>query len=109
MKEHTGYCEAHESLTPHYCGAPCCAPPSMRDLAEAAVARGELGTFDYALPQTWADDVKRVTGEWPRGIVWSYPPQGQPNHIWGEPYALTEEGQRILDLYSERLPRYEPR
>jgi len=70
---------------------------TFRDLAEAAVARGELGTFDYALPLDWCDDVRAKTGESPFGFVWSYPPKS----IWGEPFALTVEAAALLTKYEE--------
>ena len=71
---------------------------SIGDLADLAVARGELGTFDFALPIQWADDVRAKTGKSPFGIVWSYP----GSSIFGEPFALTNEGAAILAEYAAR-------
>jgi hypothetical protein len=69
----------------------------LTDLADLAVERGVLGTFDFALPAPWCDDVKAKTGEWPYGLVWSYPERS----IFGEPFALTTEAAALLTKYEE--------
>lgn len=74
--------------------------PSIGQLADLAVARGELGTFDTALPIAWCDDVRAKTGESPFGFVWSYP----PDSMWGQPFPLTVEAKALLDRY-EATPR----
>ncbi len=72
------------------------AEPTIGELAEAAVARGELGTFDYALPLYWADDVRKRIGESPVEFVWSYP----EGSIWGEPFPLTDAARDLLARYN---------
>lgn len=76
---------------------------------EAAKARGiDTTKIDYALPQMWVDDVRAIVGGEPAAhFVWSYEPiyingQRKPN-IWGFPRAVTEEGDRILDLLPQNL------
>ena len=66
--------------------------PSIGDLAELAVKAGELGTYDTALPLTWCDNVRRLTGESPFGFVWSYPAES----IWGKPFPLTTSARELL-------------
>ena len=66
--------------------------PSIGDLAELAVKAGELGTYDTALPLTWCDNVRRLTGESPLGFVWSYPAKS----IWGKPFPLTTTAREML-------------
>jgi hypothetical protein len=71
---------------------------SGRELAEELRASGDLcRTFDYALPQQWVDAVHDRTGVWPQtlGMVWAYPDNG-PGHIWGRPFALTQEAAALL-------------
>jgi hypothetical protein len=69
----------------------------MRELVEPLVASGELGTFDYALPQAWVDDVYKTLAIFPHGFVWSYPEKS----IFGEPFAVTQEAKDILDRYNK--------
>lgn len=69
---------------------------TLADLAAAAIARGELGTFDYALPHQWCMAVMEATGIWPMGFVWSYPPRS----IFGEPFPLTDEAKALLAQYN---------
>ena len=58
--------------------------PSIRELAEAR--ESELGTFDYALPVGWCNEMHDLIGEWPHGFVWSY---SAPSTIFGRPFPLT--------------------
>lgn len=70
-----------------------------RDLAEAAHNDPTVPlakTFDYAIPQQWADDVHRVTGVYPRQIVWEYPEDA----VWGRPYALTPASAMHIAIYN---------
>ncbi len=70
---------------------------TIRDLVEASPIAHE--TFDYALPQDWVDDVKRLTGISPREIVWWYP----VNSTWGQPYPLTPYASYIMAVYAMKV------
>ena len=67
----------------------------------------ERGQFDWALPQTFADDFKTVTGVYPiYCFVWFYPHEGE-GRIFGYPYPLTFEAKQLLAKYnSVRHTRY---
>ena len=55
--------------------------PEVRDLAEAAMARGELGQcWLYAVPRAWVESNQDV----PHQTIWNYP-SGQ---LRGEPFFL---------------------
>ena len=69
--------------------------PTLRDLVNEAVSDGRLGTFDWAIPLDWSNDVQDITGEYPYDIVWSYP----HTSVWGEPFALTEHARALLVAY----------
>jgi len=79
---------------------------TARELAEELRASGALcRTFDYALPQTWVDQVHERTGVWPQtlGMVWAYPDSG-PGHVWGMPFALTVEAAALLARLASIAP-----
>jgi len=61
-------------------------------------ALGEDLVFDYALPQSWVDDVYRATGEphVANFFVWNYP----KGSFGGEPLALCTYGQELLNKYN---------
>ena len=72
-------------------------PRSMEDICERELHLQEtVGTFDYAYPQDWAQDVANKTGRWPRGVVWMYDKKA---HIFGRPYSVTMDGWWTLRLY----------
>lgn len=78
---------------------------TMREAAEAAQLRGELcRVFDYALPQDWVDEVYKLTGKYPphMGFVWAYPDSGR-GHVYGMPFALTDEGHELIAQLPESL------
>lgn len=58
--------------------------------------RSGLTNFDTAIPQSWADDVRKVTGKYPFGVVWDY----SDGSIFGGPVALTREAYEILHSYN---------
>ena len=65
----------------------------------AMMLLGADAAFDCAVPQPWADHVKKITGVYPCGFtVWLYDEQGG---IFGRPYPLTCEGARVLGQYAE--------
>lgn len=70
---------------------------TVGQLADLAVSREALGTFDFAIPQTWVDHVRLILGVTPTWVVWSYPAKS----IWGMPFALTEEAMRLIIRYEE--------
>lgn len=62
------------------------------------------GSVDYAVPQDWADDFKRLTGIYPGNcFVWFYPNDGESG-IFGYPYPLTIEAKELLVRFN-RLAR----
>ena len=73
---------------------------NWRDIAEADPTLVGV-TFDYAIPQDWADDVKRVTGTYPRGIVWAYP----GHSIFGHPHPLTMWAECLIEQYNNNRDR----
>ena len=63
--------------------------PEVRDLAEAAMARGELGQcWMYAVPRGWAACHDETS------VVWNYP-SGQ---LRGEPFRLAPRRWLYGDL-----------
>lgn len=55
--------------------------------------------FDWALPQGWVDDFYKVTGVYPAGsFVWSYANAS----IFGNPFPLDEEADKLLEQYNNR-------
>lgn len=77
---------------------------TIRELADSFPELHEEGaTFDYAIPIDWCDDVKAKTNIWPQEFVWFYPKRGEPGHIWGVPFPLTDEAKETLRLYNEVL------
>ncbi len=54
----------------------------------------EKETFDYALPQTWVDEVSKKTGdEIAPHFVWLYDKEGG---LFGRPSSISLKGNRIL-------------
>ena len=54
--------------------------------------------FDYAIPQPWANEVKKLTGMYPPGhIVWSY--AADIGLIFGAPFPVDNYGALMLRLY----------
>jgi len=63
-------------------------------VSEAAEALG-LKSYDYALPQTFAEEFQRTTGEWPAGMfVWCY-----DNEAFGCPVPVCREGEILLRVF----------
>jgi hypothetical protein len=57
-------------------------------------------TFDYSIPQTWADWVVKELGVTYREVyqfVWYYSPES----VYGEPLPLTENAREILIRLNE--------
>jgi len=75
---------------------------------DRAAALG-LHTYDTALPQTWADDVRVVMEQSFMAkyasvfghFVWCY----DGNSIYGYPVPITSHGAHILDKYAVMKPR----
>lgn len=56
--------------------------------------------IDYALPQTWVDDVYEKTGVYPAGlVVWSYEKTPDGPSYFGYPVALNKQGRSMLLRY----------
>lgn len=72
---------------------------SYGNLADLAVARRSLGTFDSAIPQGWVDDVREKLGVYPTCIVWSYPSAS----VFGLPFPLTAEARDLITKYKEAV------
>jgi hypothetical protein len=53
-------------------------------------------TFDYAIPQSWANEVYAWTGLYPRGIVWLYDRRAP---FGGRPFPVTLYGWQVMVLY----------
>lgn len=71
------------------------------------LATQQANSFDWALPQEWVDDFNKVTGVYPaaRGLfVWSY----AKARIWGEPFPLTEEADKLLEIYNNASSSLRP-
>lgn len=59
-------------------------------------------TFDYAIPQPWADDVYEKTGVYPSPFfVWGYP----EGIFGGQAVAITDTGKMLLEIYNHILER----
>lgn len=58
--------------------------------------RGEDASYDYALPQSWFNDVSDVTKQNPSGhIVWLYDDLAPS---FGRPFAVTLKGWILLRI-----------
>ena len=74
---------------------------SKADIVKA-MGLEERGQFDYALPQDWVDEMKKITGIYATHcFVWFYPRTGEGS-MFGRPYPLTDEGRHLLQVYNQR-------
>lgn len=71
--------------------------------AGEAAEQLQLKVYDTALPQTWVDQVKQLTGWYPAGdgIVWCY----DRSTNLGEPVALTTSAQQKLGIALHTMRR----
>jgi hypothetical protein len=61
----------------------------------------KFGSYDFALPQYWVDEVRKVTRGSPVGImIWFYPFEGN-FRIFGTPLALTKGGEMLLEIFNK--------
>ena len=68
--------------------------PCNLDALTKAIKLEELGTFDFAVPQSWSEE-----NNYPKGLdqaVWFYPARSK---IFGEPLTV----RQMLDLLRERI------
>jgi len=69
---------------------------SRKEREEREDRLNKKGVFDYAMPQSWFNDVIEATGANPAGhIVWFYPEDSG----MGRPEPITEMGDNILAHY----------
>uniref|UniRef100_A0A6M3L133 Uncharacterized protein n=1 Tax=viral metagenome TaxID=1070528 RepID=A0A6M3L133_9ZZZZ len=66
------------------------------DRAKELKKAGVLKVYDFALPQSWFEEVMATTGCKPLGhIVWCY-----DGSMFGYPYAMDMYGWWVLRLYT---------
>lgn len=59
---------------------------------------GIVGTFDYAIPEGFNDQIREFIDFPPGHFVWSY----EGGSIFGFPRPLTESGRTALEQYNKK-------